>query len=153
LPILAQVTAPDTDPNAFLPVHPGAAAFYNGTTESFIDRWSNAIYLTPMILGGLASVLAFSWKFLGIGAPQNKEAALDTLYALARRIRHADKESELSKIEDEIDEILRAQRARARSGDEDAMDVTTLNVTAHRLENLVHDRRAMLANHAASHAS
>ncbi len=28
LPILAQVTAPDTDPNAFLPVHPGAAAFY-----------------------------------------------------------------------------------------------------------------------------
>jgi TRAP-type uncharacterized transport system substrate-binding protein len=150
LPILAQVTAPDTDPNAFLPVHPGAAAFYNGTTEGFIDRWSNAIYLTPMILGGLASLLAFSWKFLGIGNPQNKEAALDTLYALARRIRHADKESELSKIEDEIDEILRAQRARARSGDEDAMDVTTLNVTAHRLENLVHDRRAMLASHAAS---
>jgi TRAP-type uncharacterized transport system substrate-binding protein len=150
LPILAQVTAPDTDPNAYLPVHPGAAAFYNGTTESFIDRWSNAIYLTPMILGGLASLLAFSWKFLGIGNPQNKEAALDTLYALARRIRQADKESELSKIEDEIDEILRAQRARARSGDEDAMDVATLNVTAHRLENLVHDRRAMLAKHAAS---
>jgi hypothetical protein len=25
------------------------------------------------------------------------------------------------------------------------MDVTTLNVTAHRLQNLIHDRRAMLA--------
>ena len=34
-PILAQVSAPDTDPNAYLPVHPGAAAFYNGTTQSF----------------------------------------------------------------------------------------------------------------------
>jgi hypothetical protein len=33
------------------------------------------------------------------------------------------------------------------------MDVTTLNVTAHRLENLVHDRRAILASLAASRAS
>jgi TRAP-type uncharacterized transport system substrate-binding protein len=151
LPILSQVTAPDTDPGAFLPVHPGAAAFYNGTTESFMDRWSNAIYLTPMVLGGLASVLAFAWKFLGVGAPQREEAPLDSLYALARRIRRADNEAELSRIEDEIDNILRAQRAKARSGDEDAMDVTTLNVAAHRLENLVHDRRAMLANRATPH--
>ncbi len=151
LPILSQVTAPDTDPDAFLPVHPGAAAFYNGTTESFIDRWSNTIYLTPMILGGLASVLAFAWKFIGIRSPLGEEAPLDALYALARRIRQADSESELGKMEDEIDDILRAQRAKARSGDEDAMDVTTLNVTAHRLENLVHDRRAILANRAAAH--
>jgi TRAP-type uncharacterized transport system substrate-binding protein len=150
MPVLAQVTAPDTDPDAFLPVHPGAAAFYNGTTQSFMDRWSNTIYLTPMVLGGLASVLAAAWKFLGIQKPQTKEAALDSLYALGRRIRKADKEDELSDIEDEIDEVLAAQRARAISGDEDAMDVTTLNVTAHRLENLVHDRRAILAMHPAN---
>ena len=34
-PLLAQVTAPDTDASAYMPVHPGAAAFYNGTQESF----------------------------------------------------------------------------------------------------------------------
>jgi TRAP-type uncharacterized transport system substrate-binding protein len=145
LPILAQVTAPDTDPNAYLPVHPGAAAYYNGTTQSFLDEWGNAIYLTPMILGGLATVLAAAWKFLGVGKPQTSEAALDSLYALGRRIRRAKQESELEDIEEEIDGILTAQRARAISGDEEAMDVTTLNVTAHRLENLIHDRRAMLA--------
>lgn len=150
MPLLAQVTAPDTDPDAFLPVHPGAAAFYNGTTQSFMDKWSNTIYLTPMVLGALASVLAAAWKFLGIQKPQTKEAALDLLYALARRIRKADKEDELSDIEDQIDEILAAQRARAISGDEDAMDVTTLNVAAHRLENLVHDRRAILATRPAN---
>jgi TRAP-type uncharacterized transport system substrate-binding protein len=150
MPILAQVTAPDTDPNAFLPVHPGAAAFYNGTTQSFMDKWSNTIYLTPMVIGGLASVLAAAWKFLGIQTPQTKEAALDSLYALGRRIRKADREDELSEIEDEIDQVLAAQRARAISGDEDAMDVTTLNVAAHRLENLVHDRRAILATRPAN---
>src|SRR5206468_4805429 len=29
-PIIAQITAPSTDPDAFLPLHPGAAVFYNG---------------------------------------------------------------------------------------------------------------------------
>jgi hypothetical protein len=33
----------------------------------------------------------------------------------------------------------------AIGGDENAMDVATLNVTAHRLQTLIHDRRAMLA--------
>jgi TRAP-type uncharacterized transport system substrate-binding protein len=146
LPILAQVSAPDTDPDAYLPVHPGAAAVYNATTQSFLDEWGNVIYLTPMILGGLATVLAAAWKFLGVGKPQTREAALDSLYTLGRRIRRADKESELEEIEDAIDEILRAQRAVASGGDEEnAMDVTTLNVTAHRLQTLIHDRRAMLA--------
>ncbi|HJZ19427.1 MAG TPA: C4-dicarboxylate ABC transporter substrate-binding protein, partial [Bradyrhizobium sp.] len=69
----------------------------------------------------------------------------DSLYALARRTRKADNESELSEIENQIDDILTAQRAKAMRGDADAMELTTLNVTAHRLENLVHDRRAILA--------
>jgi TRAP-type uncharacterized transport system substrate-binding protein len=142
-PIFAQITAPSTDADAYLPLHPGAANFYNGNTQSFMDEYGNWIYLTPMILGGLATVLATAWKFLGIGQSEN-EAPLDTLYALARRIRKADTEAELAAIEEDIDNILRAQRARAATGDETAVDATTLNVAAHRLENLIHDRRAVL---------
>jgi hypothetical protein len=150
LPILAQVTAPDTDPHAYLPVHPGAAEYYNGTQQSFMDKWSNTIYLTPMVLGGLVSILAAAWKFLGLGQSQTKEPGLDTLYALGRRVRKADKESELLEIENEIDDTLVAQRAKALRGDEDAIDVTTLNVAAHRLDNLIHDRRALLASRGAT---
>ena len=144
-PIFAQITAVSTDADAYLAVHPGAAAFYNGTQQSFMDEYGNWIYLTPMILGGMATVLAAAWKFLGI-APFAGDGPLDTLYALARRIRKADTEIELGTIEDEIDEILKAQRAKAAAGDENAVDATTLNVAAHRLENLIHDRRQMLAN-------
>jgi TRAP-type uncharacterized transport system substrate-binding protein len=143
-PIFAQITAPSTDPDAFLALHPGAAAFYNGTTQSFMDEYGNWIYLTPMILGGIATALAGAWKFLGIGQSES-EAPLDSLYALGRRIRKADTEFELAAIEDEIDNILNVQRAKAERGDERAVDATTLNVAAHRLENLIHDRRATLA--------
>ena len=48
-------------------------------------------------------------------------------------------------IEEEIDNLLKAERAKSASGDENAVDAVTLNVAAHRLENLIHDRRAMLA--------
>jgi hypothetical protein len=143
-PILAQITAASTDPDAYLAVHPGAAAYYNGTQQAFLDKYGNEIFLAPMILGGVASVLAAGWKFLGIGNPQAPEGPLDSLYALARRIRKVESEAELSDIEDEIDDILKAQRAKAASGDESAVDATTLNIAAHRLEGLIHDRRGIL---------
>jgi TRAP-type uncharacterized transport system substrate-binding protein len=144
-PIFAQITAPSTDQDAYLPLHPGAAAVYNSTTQSFMDEYGNWIYLTPMILGGMATVFAAAWKFLGIG-PFANDGPLDALYALVRRIRKANTEAELGTIEDEIDEILKAQRAKAAAGDESAVDAATLNVAAHRLENLFHDRRQILAN-------
>lgn len=144
-PLFAQITAPSIDADAYLPVHPGALAVYNGTQQSFMDEYGNYIYIGPMILGALASVLAAAWKFLGIGQPEVREGPLDTLYGLARRIRGVISESELSSIEEEIDNILRAERLKAEDGDESAVDAATLNVVAHRLENLIHDRRAILA--------
>ena len=144
-PIFAQITAPSTDQDAYLPLHPGAAAVYNSTTQSFMDEYGNWIYLTPMLLGGIATVLAAGWKFLGIGNPATSDGPLDTLYALGRQIRNALTEAELLHIEDQIDDILKTQRAKSADGDETAVDDATLNVAAHRLESLIHDRRTTLA--------
>jgi hypothetical protein len=143
-PILAQFKAADTEAGAYLPVHPGAAEFYNGNQQTFLDKWSNAIFLAPMALGALATVAAAAWQFLRSGGLKPGEPALDALYTLGRRIRQAESDAELSEIEDQIDEVLRAQRARA-DDDERTLDAATLNVAAHRLENLIHDRKAALA--------
>ena len=143
-PIFAQITAPSTDQDAYLPLHPGAAAVYNSTTQSFMDEYGNWIYLTPMVLGGAATMLAAAWKFLGVGN-RATEGPLDSLYALARRIRKVGTEAALSDIEEEIDGILKAERAKSAAGDESAVDDATLNVAAHRLESLIHDRRASIA--------
>ncbi|UFX49211.1 ABC transporter substrate-binding protein [Bradyrhizobium sp. 41S5] len=144
LPVFAQITGPSMDQDAFLPLHPGAAAFYNGTQQSFMDEYGNWIYLTPMALGGAATLLAAAWKFLGLGSGKT-EGPLDSLYALGRRIRKAVSDAELAAIEGDIDDILTAERAKAADGDDEAVDAATLNVVAHRLEGLIHDRRAALA--------
>jgi TRAP-type uncharacterized transport system substrate-binding protein len=149
-PIFAQITAPSTDQDAYLPLHPGAAAVYNATQQSFMDEYGNWIYLTPMILGGAATLLAAAWKFLGLSEPAGRQGPLDSLYTLGRRIRMAATEAQLSEIEEEIDGILGAQRAKTARGDESAVDDATLNVVAHRLESLIHDRRTMLAKRPAA---
>lgn len=146
VPIIALIAAPDTDADAFLPIHPGAAAFFEGTRESFLDRWGNAIFLAPMILGALASISAAAWKFLRDGESKPEEETLDALYVLGPRIRAAGRQADLDHIEEEIDLMLRTQRHRARSQGGEEGDVTAINVAAHRLENLIHDRRIALAS-------
>lgn len=148
-PLLAGVTAPDTDPGAYIPVHPGAAAYYNGTQQSFMDKYGNWIYLTPMVLGALASIFATAWRFLGAEkAPE--DTTLRNLFALPRRIREVKSEAELTEIENEVDQALDAEMANAIRS-ENAQDIATLVSMAHRLEDSIHRRRLMLAANPATH--
>jgi len=140
--MLALFGAPDTEARAFLPVHPGAAAVYNGNQLSFLDKWGN--FLVPMVLGGLASLAAATRRYLRDDETVVKGDFLDHLYSLSTRIRLADGVKELDAIEDEIDRLLRSQRIIAATDDAEALNITSLNVAAHRLETLISDRRAAL---------
>ena len=142
-PLLAGLTAPDTDPGAYIPVHPGAAAYYNGTQQSFMDKYGNWIYLTPMVLGALASIFATAWRFLG-GRQEPAETTLRSLFALPRRIREVKSEAELTEIENQVDQALDAEMANAVKS-ENAQDIATLVSMAHRLEDSIYRRRQMLA--------
>jgi hypothetical protein len=144
-PLLSGLAAPDTDPDAYLPVHPGAAAFYNGTQESFMDRYGNAIYLTPMVLGAIASMFAAAWRFLGVRPNETTHAVLDSLCILPGQIRKTGSEAELTAIEDEVDAIVRAQLVQSADRDESATETLALMSAAHRIDNLIHHRRAVLA--------
>jgi TRAP-type uncharacterized transport system substrate-binding protein len=144
-PLLTGIAAPDLDADAYVSVHPGAAAFFNGTQQGFMDRYSDAIYLTPMVLGAIASLFAAAWRFLGVRATETAQTTLDALCGLPRRIRNTDNEAELAAIEDEVDNILRAQLAKSGDGDEGGADAAALISAAHRLDNLIHHRRALLA--------
>jgi len=143
-PLLSGLAAPELDADAYIAVHPGAAAFFNGTQESFMDRYGNAIYLTPMALGALASIFAAAWRFLGVRANEAAHPTLDAFCVLPARIRTVDDEAELRAIEDEVDGILRAQLARTAGQDEGASEAQALIAAAQRLDNLIHHRRTML---------
>jgi TRAP-type uncharacterized transport system substrate-binding protein len=146
-PLIAGISTPTLDADAYITVHPGAAAFYNGTQQSFMDRWGNAIYLTPMALGALASVFAAAWRFLGVGSRDTAQSMLEQFAALREKIRDLKDEVDLRKIEDEIDGMLRARLAKS-ADDEGGTEALALIAIAQRLDNLVHHRRSVLAGRA-----
>jgi hypothetical protein len=149
-PLLSGLAAPELDADAYLSVHPGAAAFFNGTQESFMDRYGNAIYLTPMVLGAMASIFAAAWRFLGVRSNEAAHPTLDAFCVLSSRIRNVDDETQLRDIENEVDDLLRAQLAKTAGEEGGASEAQALIAAAHRLDNLIHNRRIMLAGRAAA---
>ncbi len=152
VPILAQIASPSTDKDAFIPIHSGAATYFNGEEQSILDQYGNALFYGPMLLGGIMSALAWAWKFAGVPA-DGTTSPLRPLHALAGRIREAGTEDELAAIEDEIDAILMARLARYGSQDQDVKDATALSLLAQRLEKLILRRRGSIVPHGAAPAS
>ena len=51
-PLAAKIETPDTDKDATIPVHPGAAAFVDGEEKTFLDRYSDYIWWALMAAVG-----------------------------------------------------------------------------------------------------
>jgi hypothetical protein len=144
-PVLSQVGAPDTDKDAFIPVHPGAAAYFDGTQQTFFEKYSDALYYGPMALGALASLLAGLWKFVGGGGGGEKsENPLGPIYALAGDVRTARSEDDLVAAEEQLDNIIKSELTKYARGRLDAGDAAALSLATHRLEHLIDHRRHIL---------
>jgi TRAP transporter TAXI family solute receptor len=141
-PLLSQIGAPSTDKDAYIPVHPGAAAFYEGGQKSFFEKHGDHLFYGSMLLGSLTSLFAGVWKFMQ--HDEEAESSLNLLYALAGRIRHARDESVLAAVEEEFDNILKSELARHAKGESNAVDAGALSLAAHRLEHLINHRRSLL---------
>jgi TRAP-type uncharacterized transport system substrate-binding protein len=146
-PLLAQISAPSTDKDAFIPIHPGAAAYFNGEQQSFLDKYADKLFYLSMLLGFAASMMAAAWKFMTRDSSA-QERPLMRLYALMDKIGAANNEAQLVDAERDIDEILKRELEKHSSGDAEAAESAALGLATHRLERLIGQRRATLAGQA-----
>ena len=63
-PLAAQIETPDTDKDAVLPAHPGAAAYVDGEEKTFLDRYSDFIWWALMGLSAMGSAGAWFAGYL-----------------------------------------------------------------------------------------
>ena len=63
-PLAAKIETPDTDKDATIPVHPGAAAFVDGEEKTFLDRYSDFIWWGLMALSAMGSAGAWFAGYL-----------------------------------------------------------------------------------------
>jgi len=148
-PVLKQISPPNTDKDddkdAFIPIHPGAAAYFDGTQKTFLDKYGDKLTYASMVLGSLASIFAAAWKFMTKKEEGPESLPLMRLYAFKDQLCKAGSEAELAETEQRIDEIFKGELEKHAKGDAEATDTGALGLAMQQLANAIAQRRAILA--------
>ncbi|WP_298252599.1 TAXI family TRAP transporter solute-binding subunit [Bradyrhizobium sp.] len=145
-PLAAKIETPDTDKDAFIPVHPGAAAFVDGEEKTFLDRYSDFIWWGLMAMSAMGSVGAWFAGHLKKDERGNSSSLRERLLDMIAAARRTDSTEELDRMQSEADEILRET---LRSFDHGVIEegvLTSLNIALGQFHHAVADRRALLTN-------
>lgn len=148
VPLANRIEAPDTAKGSSLPVHPGAASYYDGEVQSFFDRWGDWFYLGIMVVsifGSLAAAVASK------SANRNRlrqMALLNRLLDIIHEARISHHEPELDRLEAETDDILGQALSKAGQGDIDQAGMVAFFLGVDQVRRAILERRRWLVENA-----
>jgi TRAP transporter TAXI family solute receptor len=145
LPSAAKIEKPDTDKDAALPAHAGAAAFIDGTERTFLEKYSDYLWGGVLLLSGLGSAGAWLRHYLKRNEREQNTRQRDRLLRTIAEVRQADSAEELARMQGEVDEILREALDAYDDGAIEAGDLSAISLVLDQFHHAVSDRRAALA--------
>lgn len=143
-PLAAKIETPDTDKDATIPVHPGAAAFVDGEEKTFLDRYSDFIWWGLMGLSAMGSAGAWFAGYLKKDERNVNSTERDRLLDMLTAARHCDSMEELDQMQSEADGILRHTLECFEHGAIEEGTLTAFNMAIEQFHNAVADRKALL---------
>ena len=143
-PLAAKIETPDTDKDAAIPVHPGAAAFVDGEEKTFLDRYSDFIWWGLMGLSAMGSAGAWFAGYLKKDERNTNSTLRDRLLDMLEAARHSDSAEELDQMQAEADGIMRDTLQCFDHGAIDEGALTAFNIALDQFHNAVADRKALL---------
>jgi hypothetical protein len=145
-PLAAKIETPDTDKDAFIPVHPGAAAFVDGEEKTFLDRYSDFIWWGLMGLSAMGSIGAWFAGHFKKDERSGNSTLRERLLEMIAVVRNTDSADELDRMQAEADDILRDTLQSFEHGALEGGALTSCNVALTQFHHAVADRRALLMN-------
>jgi TRAP transporter TAXI family solute receptor len=118
LPGAANIATPDTDKAAALPAHRGAAAYIDGTERTFLEKYSDYLWGTVLLLSGLGSAGAWFRSYL--------------------------KRDELYGMQCQVDNIIRETLNAFDDGAIEQADLSAFSLALEQFHRAVADRYALL---------
>lgn len=106
VPGAAQITKPDTEKEAELPVHRGAAAVIDGTERTFLDRYGDYFWFALLLLSGIGSAGAWLRQYLNRDERDENTSHRNRILALVSKVRTAEFDHELLAMQQEVDSII-----------------------------------------------
>src|SRR5690349_3082888 len=107
LPAASQIEKPDTDKDAALPAHAGAAAYIDGNERTFLEKYTDYNWFAVLILSGLGSAGAWFKHYWNRDEREVYVGHRDELLDLISRVRKAETPEELAQMQNTADGILR----------------------------------------------
>jgi len=145
-PLAAKIETPDTDKDAVIPVHPGAAAFVDGEEKTFLERYSDYIWGTLMALSALGSIGAWSASYLKKDERNTNSSLRERLLEMIAIARGSDSVTELDDLQVEADGILRETLNCFEHGAIEEGTLTAFNIALEQFHNAVTDRKFLMMN-------
>jgi TRAP transporter TAXI family solute receptor len=143
-PLAAKIETPDTDKDAVIPVHPGAAAFVDGEEKTFLDRYSDYIWWGLMGLSAMGSAGAWFAGYLKKDERNNNTSLRERLLDMLTAARRSDSAEELDQMQAEADDIMRDTLHCFDHGAIEEGALTAFNIALDQFHNAVADRKALL---------
>jgi hypothetical protein len=125
-------------------VHPGTAAYIDDDEETFLDRYSDFIYIGAMVLGVVASgATAIFSRFSAVGTV-SVEDLVARLLVIFKAVRATQMLDSLDQYEDEVDGIVASALDAGCLRSLDERRVAMLNMAVDQVRAAIHDRRDSL---------
>lgn len=144
-PVLAKMEKPDTDRDAAVPAHPGAAAFLDNDQKTFFDKYSDYLYFGLMLMSGLGSGLAWLLSYARADYRLKRLKTLDRLLAIVKAAREAKTVEELVRLREEGDAVLARTIRQVEANQLDESALMAFSLALDQAQLAIADRRAALA--------
>jgi TRAP transporter TAXI family solute receptor len=144
LPSATKITKPDTDKDAALPAHPGAAAYIDGNERTFMDNYSDYIWGAVLLFSLLGSGVAGLRHYVKRDERRRNVLHREKLLAAIGAIRQISSIDELDAMQREADDFLRETLEAYDDGAIEASDLAAYGLVLEQFHNAVIDRRAAM---------
>lgn len=143
-PAAAKIEAPSTNKDAALPAHQGAAAYIDGTETTFLEKYSDYIWVAILFLSALGSSGTLLRQYLKRDEREKNTSHRDRLLDTISRARQAQTSEELDAMECEADSILRETLGCYDDGAIEEGALSALRLVMEQFDEAVAERRAAI---------
>jgi TRAP transporter TAXI family solute receptor len=144
-PAASKIQKPDTDKDAAIPAHPGAAAYIDGTERTFLDKYSDYFWGGILLLSVLGSIAAWLRHYMKRDERNVTTLHRDKLLSAIAQVRKTDSLEELDALQEEADEFLRETLECYDDGAIEEGDLSAYGLVLEQFHHAVVDRRAVIA--------
>jgi TRAP transporter TAXI family solute receptor len=145
VPGVATIEKPNTDKDAAIPAHRGAAAYIDGTERTFLERYSDYMWGALLLLSGLGSAGAWLRSYFKRDEKAANSSLRDRLRAMIPQARESTSLEELDRMQTEVDEILDDTLNCYDDGAIEEGDLAAFGLLLEQFHRAVADRKATIS--------